>query len=567
MRNSSIKTLALIAGTAIFLTGCGLGKMIKKFPEVTKSVSPDPLETHGGKVAVTITGKFPASYFHKKATVTVEPVLKYEGGETPLKTMTLLGESVEGDGKKIGYASGGSFSHTDTIPYQEAMKKSDLVVTFSASLGTKTPVELGTDSLAKGTIITSTRVQNDEDVLLGGDKYVKENPITQKGEIFFPIQQAEITGKEKNSTSIKELKDFAKEGYTTKNIDITSWASPDGPIELNDNLSNNRAKNTFGYIKGELKKLKLEGAESDELYTKTSKGEHWEGFQKLVGASDMEDKQLILDIVGRHSDVNKREQEIKNLAVIYLKLAKDILPKLRKSEIIINSLEPKKTDAEMDSLAIAAPDSLDAEELLYAATLTEDMNKKLKIFESYTKVYPDDWRGFNNIAFIYMKQDNLEEASSFLITAKEKKMTAEVLNNLGVISAWNKDYDQAKIYFEDAKSNGGDEGNNLGILHLKTGKYQEALEYFGNDCSYSAALTYLLIENTEQAIQKLDCEEKSASAFYLKAIAGARTGDSEMLTSNLKKAIEKDAFYRREAMVDLEFAKFWGTQEFKNAIQ
>ncbi|PCH64730.1 MAG: hypothetical protein COC01_10635, partial [Bacteroidetes bacterium] len=420
---------------------------------------------------------------------------------------------------------------------------------------------------ADGVITTSERVKNDEDVLIGADKYVKETIISQESELFFPIQQATIPGREKSSKSMRALKDFAKLGYATKSINITAWASPDGPVELNDKLSNNRTNNTFTYVKRELKRLKLKDANNDDLYTKTSKGEYWDGFQQLVRNSDLEDKQLILDIVSRHDDATKREQEIKNLAVIYLSLAKDILPKLRKAQIVINSLEPKKTDAEIDSLAIANPDSLDAEELLYATTLTDDMKRKLKIYESYTKVYPDDWRGYNNIAYIHIMQGNFDEASASLEKAKEKKSAAEVLNNIGVIAAWDKEYTQAQTNFEDAKSNGADEKNNLGILNIRMGDYAMALEYFAGSCSYNAALAELLTGSTDVAVQKLDCAEKSAEADYLSAIIGARTNNTEMMTSGLKKAIKQDASYRREAMTDLEFAKYWDSSEFKNAIQ
>ena len=567
MKNVNLNALVAIVVTALFLSGCGLGKMVKKYPTVQYKVVPEVLEVHGGKIPVTVNGTFPTKYFHKKATVNFTPVLKYEGGETTLKPYTLIGEAVEGEGQKIGYATGGSFTYTDTVPYKAAMKKCELIVNVGAALGKKSADLIAGQKLADGVITTSERVRDDENVMVGADKYEKETIITQIGELYFPIQQAVISGREKGNKSMRELKRFAKLGNPTKSIEITAWASPDGPVDLNDRLSKNRTNNTFKYVKSELKRLKLDGANNDDIYTKTSKGEYWDGFQQLVGASDLEDKQLILDIVSRHSDADKREQEIKNLAVIYLTLAKDILPKLRKAQIVINSLEPKKTDAEIDSLAIADPDTLNAEELLYAATLTDDLNKKMKIYESYTKVYPDDWRGYNNIAYIHIMQGNFDDALAALGKAEGKKKAAEVLNNMGVIAVRNEDYTQAQTHFEDAKSNGADESNNLGILNIRTGNYEMALEYFGTNCSYNAALAELLTGNTEEAVQKLDCAEKTAAADYLSAIIGARTNNTEMMVSNLKKAIGTDASYRREAMTDLEFAKFWDSSDFKNAIQ
>jgi len=540
--------------------------MVKKYPDVKYTVDPEVLEVHGGKVPVSIKGSIPAKYFHKKATVTFTPVIKFEGGETPLKAIKLLGEAAEGEGQKIGYASGGSFSYIDTIDYKDAMKKSEMVARVGAVMGSKT-ADFDDRKLADGCIITSTRVANDEDVLLGGDKYQKVSIISEQAELYYPIQSAVIPQKEMRSESVKTLKEFIGKKYITESVTITAWASPDGPEDLNDKISNDRTGSAYRYIKSQLKRLKLEGADNDSIYSKVSKGEYWDGFNKLVGASEMEDKQLILDIVNRHSDVAKREEEIKNLAVVYLTLTKDILPKLRKAEIVVNSLEPKLTDAEIDSLAMAQPDTLDVEELLYAATLTEDQEKQMKIYTSATTVYPDDWRGYNNVGYIHMKNEKLDDAKTWLEKGKEKQASAEILSNLGVIAVWNGEYDEAKTLFEDAKSNGGDMSNNLGILSLRLGDYPSALEYFTSSCSYNSALTNLLSKDNDKAKAQCDCAEATAATAYLAAIVGARMGDKDMMTSNLKKAIGQDASYRREALADLEFAKYWEDSGFKGAIQ
>ena len=551
---------------AIALTGCGLGKMIKKYGEVKYTVDPPILEVHADKVPVKISATVPAKYFIKGASATFTPVLKWEGGEVSLKPITVLGETAQGDGQKIKNASGGSFSYTDTIPYKPAMKKSELFAKVGLAMKSKT-ADLPERKLTVGCITTSTRVANDEDIRLGADKYVKESIISQEAEIYYPIQSAVIPQKEMTGGSMKTLKEFVAKKYITKNITITAWASPDGPVELNDKLSGDRSTSAFKYVQNELVKMKLDGAKNEELYSKVSKGEYWDGFNKLVGASNIEDRQLILDIVNRHSDVNSREQEIKNLAVVYLTLAKDILPKLRKADIAINSQEPKKTDAQIDSLSLAKPDSLDVEELLYAATLSQDLDKQLKIYESASNVYPDDWRGYNNVGYIYLKQGKLDEAKSWLEKAKAKNATAEVLSNLGVAAAWSQDYEGAIKNFEEAKSGGGNVSNNLGILNLRTGNYTTALEYFGSDCSYNAALSNLLLKNNDAAKTKSECAAKTAATAYLQAIIGARMGDAGMMSSSLKAAVGQDANYRREAMDDLEFSKFWENTDFKGAIQ
>jgi len=566
MKNFNLKSLSIIIVVAIIATGCGLGKMIKKYEEVKYTVTPDILEVHGGKVPVKISAKVPAKYFIKGASATFTPVIKWEDGELALSPITVLGETAEGQGQKIGYVSGGTFTYVDTIPYKKAMKKSEVFAKVGLTMGSKT-AELPDRFLTNGCIITSTRVANDENVMFAADKYEKETIISQSAEIYYPIQSSVIPSTETRSESAKALKEFVANKYETRSVTITAWASPDGPEDLNTKISNDRTNSAFKYVQRELKRMKLEGADNDELYSKVSKGEYWDGFNKLVGASNIEDKKLILDIVNRHSDINKREDEIKNLAVVYLTLAKDILPKLRKAEIIINSLEPKKTDAEIDSLAIAKPDSLDVEELFYAATLTDDLDKKLKIYEAASNIHTKDWRGFNNVAWVHLNKGNREDAKAWLEKAKAVEETAEVLNNLGVIASWNGAIAEAKELYEASKSKGGNVANNLGILSIKTGDYKAALEYFGSDCSYNSALANLLNDDTEKAKAQGDCAEGTAATSYLKAIISARMGDASGLGTNLKAAVGKNANYRKDAMNDLEFSKFWESIDFKGAIQ
>ncbi|MBI2966785.1 MAG: hypothetical protein HYY40_03095 [Bacteroidetes bacterium] len=556
-----------IPAVALLLSGCGgLGKMVKKYKDVSYKVTPEILEAHGGKVGVKVDGTFPAKYFNKKATLTLTPVIKYEGGETPLKPITVEGEAVKGGGKVIA-VSGGSFSYVDTAMYKDAMKNCELVANVKVAIGTKS-ADLEVRKLAIGTIITSTRVAKEEVPLLGGDKYEKETYFNQDAEVYFPIQQSTIMEKEKNSQSVKALREFAKKGYPTKSITITAYASPDGPIDLNDNLSKGRGDNSVKYVQGELKKLKIPGADNSALYNVQSKGEYWDGFTKLVSASSIEDRQLIINIVNSHTDVDKREQEIKNLAVVYTKLAQDILPKLRKSEISVTALEPKLTDAQMDSLAIADPDSLKPEELLYAATLTTDLEKKKKIYESFTSLHTSDWRGPNNVAFIQLKQKNPAGAKTNLDKAKGLiANNGTILNNEGVVATWESDFEGGKTFYQSAKDNGADVSRNMGFYYLRKGQYLSALQYMGAECSYNVALAQLLQKNYDEAGKKLNCADQNGATHYLKAVLGARTNNVDMVITNLKKAVELDASYRQEALNDLEFAKYKDSADFKNAVQ
>ncbi|MBL4657191.1 MAG: hypothetical protein JKX73_04265 [Flavobacteriales bacterium] len=566
MKNSGLRSLSALVVLAVLASGCGLGKMLKKYDDVRYTVTPEILEVHGGKVPVRVTASVPAKYFLKKATATFTPVIKWEGGEAVMNPITIIGELAEGDGQKISFTAGGTFTYTDTIDYKTAMKKSELFAKVGLEMAGKT-AELPDRLLTQGCIITSTRVGNDEDIMLGADTYEKETIISQKAEIYYPIQSAVIPSKEKRSESVKALGAFIKQKYATKSVSITAWASPDGPEDLNEKISGDRTNSAFKYVKGQLKRMKLEGADNDDMYTKISKGEYWDGFNQLVGASSIEDKQLILDIVNRHADYTKREQEIKNLAVVYLTLANDILPLLRKAEITVNSLEPKKTDAEIDSLAIAQPDSLDAEELLYAATRTEDWDKKMKIYTSASTVYADDWRGYNNVAYVYMNQGKSDDAKAWLEKASAKQASSAVLSNQGVLAVWEGDLDAAGTKYEEASSAGGNLSNNLGILQLRKGDYTSALEYFGTNCSYNSALANTVVGNAEKSSAQGKCAEKSPATSYLQAIIAARAGDAGEMTTKLKEAIAGDANYRKDALTDLEFRKYWDSSDFKAAIQ
>ena len=161
----------------------------------------------------------------------------------------------------------------------------------------------------------------------------------------------------------------------------------------------------------------------------------------------------------------------------------------------------------------------------------------------------------------------MEDAKAWLAKANEKGGSAEVTSNYGVIAVWNMEYDVAKSHFEDSKSKGGDVSNNLGILHLRIGDYPTALEYFSSTCSYNSALTNLVAKNTDKAKTQCECAEQNAATYYLKAIVGARSGDTSMMKDNLKKAVSADGSYRKEAMTDLEFVKYWDSTDFKGAIQ
>jgi tetratricopeptide (TPR) repeat protein len=601
MKNKSIKLLSALFLVSVLFAGCNsLSKMVKKYGEVKYEVTPNPLEVHGDKVAVSIKGTIPAGYFNKKAGAFIQPVLKYEGGSTTLKSFYLKGEKAEGEGTTINSKTGGSFTYSDVIDYKPEMNKSQLVVNPVAHLakeavkesstrenvkGLKKAVELGETKLADGLIYTSQRIKTTGASILTPDGYEKETVLNKKATIYFLVNMFNLNFKidlnkaVEAQLGIKEMNDAIAKNWAIKNIDITAWASPEGEEKKNAGLSENRAKTANKYTEEQLDKFikdlakktktKFKDLKNVVTYNLKANGEDWDGFLASLEKSDIKDKNTMINVIKAQVDRDKREQEMRNMTVVFQQVEDKILPPLRRAEISVNFLEPKKSDERIAMLSTTAPDSLDNKELLYAATLTKDLNTQLKIYKAATTVYPKDWKGYNNAAYIAIAQGNANEASSFLEKANTlSPNNATVINNLGVVSLMKKDYKAAKAYFETAQKAGINQNYNLGVIMIKDGNYAGAVSSFGKtSCDYNVALASLLNGNATSAATTIDCATKDAQTFYLAAIIAARNNNANMVYDNLKKAIAQDASFKAQAKDDLEFAKFAKTAEFENAIK
>jgi len=601
MKNKSIKLFSALFLLSVLFTACNsLSKMVKKYGEVKYEVTPNPLEVNGDKVAVTIKGTIPAGYFNKKAGAFIQPVLKYEGGSTTLKSFYLKGEKVEGDGTTINSKTGGSFTYSDVIDYKPEMNKSQLVVNPVAHLakeavkenasrenvkGLKKAVELGETKLADGLIYTSQRIKTLGITVLTPDGYERETVINKKATIYYLVNMFNLNFKIDLNKSIeaqlgiKELNESIAKNWAIKNIDITAWASPEGEEKKNAGLSENRAKTANKYTEEQLDKFIKEIAKKTKTkfkdlkkvvtYNLKANGEDWDGFLASLEKSDIKDKNTMINVIKAQVDRDKREQEMRNMTAVFQQVEDKILPPLRRAEISVNFLEPKKSDERIAMLSTSAPDSLDNKELLYAATLTKDLNTQFKIYKAATTVYPKDWKAYNNAAYVAIAQGNANEASSFLEKANTlSPNNATVINNLGVVSLMKKDYKAAKAYFETAQKAGINQNYNLGVIMIKEGNYAGAVNSFGKtSCDYNVALATLLNGNSASAATTIDCATKDAQTSYLAAVIAARNNNANMVYDNLKKAIALDASYRAQAKDDLEFAKFAKTAEFENAIK
>ena len=533
-----------------FLTSCGLSNMSSKYETVAITVTPPTLQAHAGKVGVTIDASFPEKYFAKSSTVEFTPVLISSEGENKFKSITIQGEEASGGEATIFYTTGGRFSYQDEMPYTNDMMESTLEL---RAVGKSKDKELvfTPRTVAKGVMATSTRVQNTEDLAFAKSNYEKETILEESAIIYFLVNQSNIRTTEKSDDDIKRLEEFASMGNKTHSIEVKSYASPEGSVDLNDNVSDKRAASTLRYAKRILKKVKLDGFDNNDLYTEMSEGEDWEGFNKLMRSSDIKDRRRITKIVNSVEDLEKREQAIRDMAEIYDAIEKDVLPQLRKAKITVRSFEPKRTDEEILELAQNNPQELDVKELLYSASLVEGANDKVAIFNTASQLH-NDWRGYNNTACLMLSNNKIEEAKDYLNKAKSlDKNASSVQNNQAVIAAWEGNLGQAKNLYNKSATQ-----KNKALLDLRSANYKKASRYFKNKNTHNAALAKMLNG------QNSTCNENTAACDYLNAISYARSANESMLIKSLKSAINKDSRYKNEAKIDLEFVNFRDSENF-----
>ena len=548
----------------LLISSCGLTNMANKYDTVKYTVSPPVLQTHGGEVELKIDGNFPEKYFAKKATLELTPVLIYNDNksETAFEKIILQGEESKGGDKTIFFNSGGSFSYSSIIPFKNDMKNARLelrAVGKMADLNGKVKEQpLGPINIANGTLITPTRIIDEEKVSDNNHNYEKETILKEQATIYFLVNESNIRTTEKSDDDILRLKEFAKKGYKTHSIEIMSYASPEGSVKRNDMVSANRMKSTVKYTRNLLNKLKVEGANNSELYTETSVGEDWVGFESIIQKSAIKDKRKISNLLNTIKDVEKREQQLRDMTEIYDAVKDDILPQLRKATIIIRAYEPKKTDEEINKLSLENPTELDLEEILYSTSLTNSEEEKIKILKSALKLH-DDWRITNNLAALSIKQNKLDEAENYLKESKEISLEIknDILINTGIIHARKGNLNKAKELFDQANAS----EFNYALLNIRLGNYDKAARYFKNNNTHNATLAKILSGN-----YNAKCDEKTAECFYLNAISYARAGNENLAIENLGKAIELNPEYKIDAKIDLEFFNFRNIEAFSNII-
>ncbi|MBN2894236.1 MAG: tetratricopeptide repeat protein [Bacteroidales bacterium] len=588
-------TLQLIAVVLVFaLGGCGLGKMVDNANLIQYQVNPNPLEMHADSVQVEINVTFPAKYFNKKAYLVITPTIKSDNGnnEIGLVSQTLQGEKVKDNNPVIPYDRGGSFTYKDKIPYDVAYRMSDLELKIAANKGGNgKDFSFGTVKIGEGIITTPELVDEGLKVDNGSQGNTGEGlmrTVTPKVDLpksrtekqslvlYYPVQKENLTSNEQKKSEIDEFLTTVKNAKENKDIvfqDITiaSYASPDGPVDLNSNLVEGRGDNSQKFMTGKFKKAKVEGADqSDFMKRETTPDEDWEGFKNAVQQSNMADKDVILRVLSMYSDPDVREREIKNMSAVYDELRNDILPKLRRSEIIATYETRQKTQQELINMGKTTPKDLSQVELFYGAQSAEGADKET-IYKNYNTQYSSDWKGFNNLGVYYIKNNQLDDAEAQLQKAEAADANnAAVINNMGVLYWAKGDYDNAAKYFKQASQiDPSDDINyNLGVICIKKGNYADAVTKFGSTPSFNKSLAQTLNSSNTDAINTLNSvKSQEAYYFYLKAVEAAKNSDDNGVFTNLKTAVQKDATIKAYASEDMEFARYFEDETFKSIIQ
>ena len=530
------------------------------------TVTPQVLEAVNGQVPATINGKFPEKYFNKKAIVEVTPVLRWEGGEAKGQPSVFQGEKVQGNDQTISYKMGGNYTMKTSFDYVPEMAKSELYLEFKATVGKKT-VEIPAVKVADGVIATSELVEQTlatATPATGNDAFQRIIKEKSEANIMFLIQQANIRSSElKNAKAFTQEAKGINESVNKKitDVQISAYASPDGGLDLNTGLAEKRRDNTEKALTRELRKADVEAA-VDAEYT----AEDWEGFKELVSKSNIQDKELILRVLSMYNDPEQREQEIKNISAVYSTLADEILPQLRRSRLTLNYEIIGKSDEEISNLAQNDPTQLNLEELLYAATLTNDPAQKEAIYKKAVAQFPNDYRAYNNLGKLAYQAGNLDKAESYYKQALQRKDAPEANMNMGLVALKKGDKAAAETYLGKAA---GAEGLNeaMGNLYIEQGKYDQAVSSFGNLKTNSAALAQILAKDYNKARTTLDgVQAPDAYTSYLKAVLGARTNNPSAVTSNLKTAVAANPSLAKKAATDLEFAKYFTNSDFMSIV-
>ncbi len=554
MKKQSLRVLAFVAVAGTTVSSCTLLK------DLEYEVTPCPLEMHGDSVLVKVDITFPEKAIKKKASAEITPML----GETALKPVTFMGEKATGNGNVIQYKPGGKYTYTDVVAYKPSYENTELMITGTVSKAGKVKSEIDPIEICKGTIITPLLVNKDGKVIIASDAFERVTPQTASATIHYLKGKSNVRSSELKDDDITATQEWLAGAETNakidiKSINITGYASPEGEEDKNGTLSTDRSNTAKEAMMNVAKKAKNTKASGD-IYSTSGSGEDFPGFKKVLESDtkmNEDEKNLILRVIEMNASPAQREVELRNMRSTFTYLDKNIFPLLRRSEMVTSYDLTGFSDEEMKAFSVSKPDTLNLEELLFCATLYDDLNEKLRVYKIAEGRYAEDFRPSNNVGAVLFMQNKVSEAKTKFEKANGIKDNEISKNNLGAIAVVEGDRTKAWGLLKSAGS-ASETSYNKGVLNIQDGDYSDAVSNLGSDASYNKALAQLLNGNASAAVSTINnsVDKETAQGYYLKAIAAARQDQLNEIVNNLKSAIAKDGSYKAKAMKDMEFNKY-----------
>lgn len=568
------KSAAYLLIAASFTAGCS-SKMLKSPDQVTYSTTPEVLELQGDSVRFTMNLEFAPKFFAKKGVLEATPVLSYSGNNIDLPAAKFKGESVEeGSGKTVSNENGGKFSQSASIAYNKGMEKAELNAKVKVGVKKKT-VDFPQVKLADGTIVTQQLLKQDYRPAASASNW-KEVAVEKTATINFVINRSDVRDSEKKKDELQKLVNFMQAGYDLRQIVVNGYASPDGELQMNDKLADQRAKAANDFVfnalygKKGMKKNK-EQLFDDNFYQEQNGTEDWKGLSSAIAnATDLPEKDQVMAIINSNSSSVEKQAELRKLTKSYAVLADKYLPPLRRASMTVKAVEPVKSDSMLLVYASSKPDTLSANEFVKAAGVAKTAEQKKAIYNQMAATHPNDYRSFNNLGVMALEAGQMAEARSQFEKAKAANDKAgEVMNNMAIIAAMDGDHKKAKELFTQAGNAGVKVDYNLGLVAVRQGDWSLANSKLASESgNYNKALAFVLVKNYSAAEKETDnIENKDAAVYYLRAIIGARTDNRDMMTTGLTRAVAADAKYREMAKTDAEFLKHFNQDYFKVAIR
>ena len=549
MKKNLFKILSVAFIGLAILSCSNPSKMAKDAQLVSVQNNPKVLEVIADEITATYTMNFPEGYFHPKAILEVVPVLVYQGGEVAAPAFKLQGEKVTDNYQAVPLA-GGKASNTVKFAYKPGMEQSHLELRVAVWNKQKKIEFPSAFKLADGANITYKLVHSAGTTALAPYDYKKTLSEKKETQILYEINSSVVRPKELTKEEIKEFKNFLAEvekdnRREIKSTNIVAYASPDGSIDLNSKLSDKRgetAKKAFDKI--------TEKAPIAAPVNVSTIAEDWEGFQELVAASTIQDKELILRVLSMYSDPMVREREIKNMSKVFKTLADKILPELRRARFIANIDYSNYNDEELVELAKTNIEIMDIEALLYSATLVKDFDTKVNIYSRAGEKFKCD-RAYNNLVATYLDNNKLADAK-IALSKIGNKTSKYYYNNAGLIALRDNNLKNAMEAFK--KSDLPVAKQNSAIIDILEGRYNDAAAKLAGTGDDNEGIAFILTNQLDKASKAIthDCPH----AAYMRAVIAARQGNMIEVAKQLAIVYSGSEALKLRSQKDIEFAKF-----------